>query len=150
MPSIVNSCLLCSLVRSYLYYGVHVLLQQFLYLCFINIKGRLGTNSSRVGQNCIYIHRIWPYIWCFPCQKVPWMHRIYIWFWPTLDSGHADLKADDKAVRKAWPKSGSQPQKTPGEGYQVSRSTRAFESAGDEAVWRSGRYQKSWITPSAE
>jgi hypothetical protein len=28
---------------------------------------------SRVGQNCVYIHRIRPYIWRLPCQK----YRIY-------------------------------------------------------------------------
>jgi len=28
----------------------------------------------------VYKHRIWPYIWWFPCQN----HRLYIWFWSTL------------------------------------------------------------------
>jgi len=34
----------------------------------------------------VYIRRIWPYIVYFPCQKLPYTHRIYIfiWFWPTL------------------------------------------------------------------
>jgi hypothetical protein len=31
----------------------------------------------------VYIHRIWPYIWWFPCQKYR-IHTVYIWFWPTL------------------------------------------------------------------
>jgi len=30
-----------------------------------------------------YIHRIWPYIWLFPCQKYR-IYTVYIWFWPTL------------------------------------------------------------------
>ena len=30
----------------------------------------------------VYIHRIWPYIWWFPCQKYR-IHTVYIWFWPT-------------------------------------------------------------------
>jgi hypothetical protein len=31
----------------------------------------------------VYIHRIWPYIWWFPCQKYR-IYAVYIWFWPTL------------------------------------------------------------------
>jgi len=31
----------------------------------------------------VYIHRIWPYIWGFPCQKYR-RYTVYIWFWPTL------------------------------------------------------------------
>ena len=31
----------------------------------------------------VYIHRIWPYIWWFPCQKYR-MCTVYIWFWPNL------------------------------------------------------------------
>jgi len=31
----------------------------------------------------VYIHRIWPYIWWFPCQKYR-IHTVYIWSWPTL------------------------------------------------------------------
>jgi len=31
-----------------------------------------------------YIHRIWPYIWWFPCQKYR-IYTVYIWFWPTLN-----------------------------------------------------------------
>jgi len=37
---------------------------------------------SRVGQT-VYIHRIWPSIWWFPCQKYRTC-TVYIWFWPTL------------------------------------------------------------------
>ena len=39
----------------------------------------------RVGQNRVYVymHRIWPYIWWFPCQKHG-IYTIYAWFWPTL------------------------------------------------------------------
>ena len=45
----------------------------------------------RVGQNRIYIHRMWPYIWWFPCLKIPrvgqnriYIHRMwpYIWWFP--------------------------------------------------------------------
>jgi len=25
----------------------------------------------------VFIHRIWPYIWWFPCQTIPCVHRIY-------------------------------------------------------------------------
>ena len=31
----------------------------------------------------VYIHRIWPYIWWFPCHKYR-IYTVYIWFWPTL------------------------------------------------------------------
>jgi hypothetical protein len=31
----------------------------------------------------IYKHRIWPYIWWFPCQKYR-IYTVYIGFWPTL------------------------------------------------------------------
>ena len=31
----------------------------------------------------IYMHRIWPYIWWFPCQKYR-TYTVYIGFWPTL------------------------------------------------------------------
>ena len=31
----------------------------------------------------VYIHRLWPYIWWFSCQKYR-IHTVYIWFWPTL------------------------------------------------------------------
>ena len=37
----------------------------------------------RVNLNRIYAHRIWPYIWWFPCQKYR-IYTVYIWFWPTL------------------------------------------------------------------
>ena len=30
----------------------------------------------------VYTHRIWPYIWWFPCQKYH-IYTVYIWFWPT-------------------------------------------------------------------
>ena len=31
----------------------------------------------------VYIHRIWPYIWWFPCQRCH-IYTVYIWFWPIL------------------------------------------------------------------
>jgi len=31
----------------------------------------------------VYIRRIWPYVWWFPCQKYR-MYTVYIGFWPTL------------------------------------------------------------------
>jgi len=31
----------------------------------------------------VYIHRIWPCIWWFPCQKYRTC-TVYVWFWPTL------------------------------------------------------------------
>ena len=39
--------------------------------------------KCRVGQNPVYMHHIWPYIWWFPCQKYR-IYTVYIWFWPTL------------------------------------------------------------------
>ena len=36
----------------------------------------------------VYIHRIWPYIWWFPCQNYR-LYTVYVWFWPTLDISHA-------------------------------------------------------------
>ena len=47
----------------------------------------------------VYIHRIWPYIWWFPCQKYR-IHTVYIWFWPTLNNRH-------DAVWNTWPDSHS-------------------------------------------
>jgi hypothetical protein len=32
----------------------------------------------------VYMHRIWPYIQWFPCQKYR-IYTVYIWFWPTLE-----------------------------------------------------------------
>jgi len=31
----------------------------------------------RVGQNCIYIRRMWPYIWCNICKKIPCIYTVY-------------------------------------------------------------------------
>ena len=51
-------------------------------------------NMPRVGQNykiqlglarTVWIHRIWPYIWWFPCQ-IYRIYTAYIWFWPTLNT----------------------------------------------------------------
>jgi hypothetical protein len=38
-----------------------------------------------VGQNHIYVDRIWPYIWWFPCQR--YIHCMYIGLWPTKSIG---------------------------------------------------------------
>ena len=40
----------------------------------------------------VYIHRIWPYIYWFPCQEYR-IYTVYIWFWPTLDVWGANPKA---------------------------------------------------------
>jgi hypothetical protein len=40
--------------------------------------------TSYIGlARTVYIHRIWPYIWWFPCQKYR-IHTVYIWLWPAL------------------------------------------------------------------
>jgi hypothetical protein len=40
--------------------------------------------SSSLGlARTVYIRRIWPYIWWFPCQQYR-IYTAYIWFWPTL------------------------------------------------------------------
>jgi hypothetical protein len=45
--------------------------------------------ASCVGlARTVYIHRIWPYVWWFPCQKYR-VYTVYIWFWPTLLSCNA-------------------------------------------------------------
>jgi hypothetical protein len=38
--------------------------------------------ANRVCQNRICMHRIWPYIWWYPCQYR--LYTVYVWFWPTL------------------------------------------------------------------
>jgi hypothetical protein len=35
----------------------------------------------------VCMHRIWPYIWWFPCQKYR-IYTVHIWFWPTLPATH--------------------------------------------------------------
>ena len=60
----------------------------FVFTC-IRASGMLPPLSAM--QTCIcaglartvYIHRIWPYIWWFPCLKYR-MCTVYICFWPTL------------------------------------------------------------------
>ena len=40
--------------------------------------------GTQVGlARTVYIHRIWLYIWWFPCQKYC-IYTVYICFWPTL------------------------------------------------------------------
>ena len=82
---------------------------------------------TRAGQNCIYMHRIWPYNLWFPCQK----YRIYtlnIWFWPTLlitvpvlygkVNAHICIKQTDDHNYIAW-------QRTTKKWFQSSPQTRA-------------------------
>jgi hypothetical protein len=38
-----------------------------------------GEHVCRVGQNHIYMHRIFPYIWLFPCPTYR-IYTVYIWF----------------------------------------------------------------------
>ena len=46
---------------------------------------RLSCCSIELGlARTVYIHRIWPYIWWFPCQ-IYRIYTVFIWFWPTLD-----------------------------------------------------------------
>jgi hypothetical protein len=45
---------------------------------------RVGQNHIFIGlARTVYIHRIWQYLWWFPCQKYR-IYTAYIWFWPTL------------------------------------------------------------------
>jgi hypothetical protein len=39
--------------------------------CVASLQHRchLLNHMPRVGQNRVYTHRIWPYVWWFPCQK---------------------------------------------------------------------------------
>jgi len=48
---------------------------------FLDPRGSHGPLLRLVRT--VYIHRIWPYIWWFPCQKYR-IYTAYIWFWPTL------------------------------------------------------------------
>jgi hypothetical protein len=73
----------------------------------------------RYARLCVWIglvrivclHRIWPYIWWFPCQKYrTYTVFIYIWFWPTLRMNHAHLPCASvmrishaRCVSCAWP-----------------------------------------------
>jgi hypothetical protein len=63
---------------------------------YITHNGK-STDPSWLGlARTVYMHRIWPYIWWFPCQK----HRIYtvyIWFWPTLLMVFACLLLSDSS-----------------------------------------------------
>jgi hypothetical protein len=49
----------------------------------------------------VYIHRIWPYIWWFPCQKYR-IYTVYIWFWPTLFVRHTALLPCTQYCWYAW------------------------------------------------
>ena len=62
----------------------------------------LTQHMSRVGQNR-NIHRIWPYIWWFPCQKYR-IYTVYIWFWPTLLLDNAKNRSRPKRVRHMVPR----------------------------------------------
>ena len=47
-------------------------------------KVYLSSTAESVGlARTVYLHRIWPYICWFPCQKYR-IYTVYIWFWPTL------------------------------------------------------------------
>jgi hypothetical protein len=37
----------------------------------------------------VYVHRIRPYTWWFPCQKCR-IYTVYIWFWPILNMMYAN------------------------------------------------------------
>jgi len=50
----------------------------------VNMYWHTQVNIVCVGlARTVYIHRIWPYIWWFPCQKYC-IYTVYIWFWLTL------------------------------------------------------------------
>jgi len=38
------------------------------------------SDTCRVGQSRLYTHRIWPYVWWFPCQtyRIYYIHLIYL------------------------------------------------------------------------
>jgi len=82
-------------------------LLQFLFCnCFLSL---LSCSSKRVGlpmvrkssdmylnslnyyctcigfTRTVYMHRIWPYMWWFPCQKCR-IYVVYIWSWPSAAS----------------------------------------------------------------
>ena len=39
--------------------------------------------SNMIGlARTVYIHRLWPYVWWFPCQNYR-IYTVYIWSWPT-------------------------------------------------------------------
>ena len=56
-----------------------------MYLMASTSPWRRRTDWINLGlARTVYIHRIWPYIWWFSCQKYR-IYTVYIWFWPTLD-----------------------------------------------------------------
>jgi len=70
------SCVVCSCL-----WGSNTALESVGFLYVSRYASYIGLAST------VYIHRIWPYIWWFPC----WKYRIYtvhIWFWPTLIIHH--------------------------------------------------------------
>ena len=55
-----------------------------LYFIFHFTSSRRGVVTLFLGlARTVCIHRIWPYIWWFSCQKYR-IYTVYIWFWPTL------------------------------------------------------------------
>jgi len=51
-----------------------------------------GGRGTCVGlARTVYIHRIWPYIWWFPCQNYR-IYTVYIGFWPTLQMMQPSIK----------------------------------------------------------
>ena len=49
---------------------------------FFFLSSLLYTSCLGLART-VYIHRIWPYIWSFSCQKYR-IYTVYVWLWPTL------------------------------------------------------------------
>ena len=50
----------------------------------VNRVDDLYLSQVQIGlARTVYIRRIWPYIWWFPCQ-IYHTYTAYLWFWPTL------------------------------------------------------------------
>jgi hypothetical protein len=85
-----SSCL--GLARTIYIYGVYTVFlagaNHQIYGAYIRFWPTLvrvmQRTDLRIGlARAVYIHRIWPYIWWFPCHKYC-IYTVYIWFWPTL------------------------------------------------------------------
>ena len=50
----------------------------------------VGSSPSRVGQNRVYTPFMTVYL-VIPLPKIPYIHRMYIWFWPTLSPSNSLL-----------------------------------------------------------
>ena len=83
------SCLWCASIALWCDYDVLMMcFNRVLIVSWICLAATTGLPEGVAGwlvglARTVYMLRIWPYIWWFPCQNCR-IYTVYIWYWPTL------------------------------------------------------------------